>query len=239
MILVPALQAVHHARKRRRLSPPRGPAPALPQGRFDAHAHRRPRDEGGSPKRTRDATFPASNVWWWTHGLPPSSRPKRSRRRGGATTRGVWSTGAPRALLGPVMVTTCRSPPGRPPRSWPSPGLAAGTADRVRGWVPGRGARGVRVRALPSPPVRGRDLATVPRHRSSPPTLGPRPRVCRGLGVRPGRRLGPGAAAVRPSEEAASRVSFLSVMICHRVVVCPQASRPRAYIAPEADAEPH
>ena len=36
----------------------------------------------------------------------PSSRPKRSRRRGGATTRGVWSTGARAPKhLGPVMVS--------------------------------------------------------------------------------------------------------------------------------------
>ena len=47
------------------------------------------------------------------------------------------------------------------------------------------------------------------------------------------------AGAPSPLRRAASRVSFRSVMICHRVVVCPQASRPRAYIAPEADAEPH
>ena len=47
----------------------------------------------------------------------------------------------------------------------------------------------------------------------------------------------PVAGAPSPLRRAASRVSFRSVMICHRVVVCPQASRPRAYIAPEADAE--
>ena len=38
---------------------------------------------------------------------------------------------------------------------------------------------------------------------------------------------------------AVPRVSFLSVMICRCDGVCPQASRPRAHIAPEADAEPH
>ena len=42
------------------------------------------------------------------------------------------------------------------------------------------------------------------------------------------------AGAPSPLRRAASRVSFRSVMICHRVVVCSQASRPRAYIAPSS-----
>ena len=35
-----------------------------------------------------------------------------------------------------------------------------------------------------------------------------------------------------PPKGGVTGVSFRSVMICHRVVVCPQASRPRVHIAP-------
>ena len=54
-----------------------------------------------------------------------------------------------------------------------------------------------------------------------------------------GGRGGPPLEAVW-STGAGTGVNPLSVMICHRVVVRPQASRPRAHTShPEADAEPH
>ena len=91
--------------------------------------------------------FHKVRLWWWTHALPPHPDQSAPRRRGGATTRGVWSTGAraPRALGGSTIVTTCRSPPGRSPGEPAAnrrPGKAPASLPRRR--APPRCARYVR-----------------------------------------------------------------------------------------------
>ena len=65
-------------------------------------------------------------------------------------------------------------------------------------------------------------------------TLTDRLSIRGGVSLAAGRRVAPAGPA-----KGGTTGQLRSVMICHRVVVCPQASRPRAYIAPEADAEPH
>ena len=90
---------------------------------------------------------------------------------------------------------------------------------QVRRWLERRGRRAVRPR-----PAESTTSALQTSTRRGP---APRPRSDGG----PGRgRGGNGVRAVRPSEGRRHGVSFRSVMICHRVVVCPQASRPRVHI---------
>ena len=113
-----------------------------------------------------------------------------------------------------------------------SPATAGGTGTYVRGDRPGRSPRSPSSGTTPPRPAA---VAAVPWQPHRPPPAGAGSVVNRCGG---GWSAGV-AGAPSPLRRAASRVSFRSVMICHRVVVCPQATRPRAYIAPEADAEPH
>ena len=126
---------------------------------------------------TRRAGRPGSRGGGGLTGCPLNpDPPKRSRRRGGATTRGVWSTGA-RARperLGPVLVTTCRSP--RP---------SAAVVAQFQGSPqepPASGFERCRSRPYVAADLAA-VLATYPR---------PRPRVAAALESRPVR---PGAAA--------------------------------------------
>ena len=78
-----------------------------PAGR-PAHAPRAggPHEPSGSPNAQRGGGRSPRATTMADSRAAPSSRPKRSRRRGGATTRGVWSTGARAPKhLGPVMVS--------------------------------------------------------------------------------------------------------------------------------------
>ena len=126
-----------------------------------------------------------------THGLPPYPDPN-----------------APAAAAGPRLDEACGQqvrvrPAGRRGRG-PSPGLAARTPDRVPGWVPGRKGAPRRQGSSVAGPARSWPQTSLP---SSPPPLGR------------GRALPrPWSPSLRG---AVPRVSFLSVMICHRVVVCP------------------